>query len=124
LEAKHWVNSYWLKDKVRELVSDRIILALKPLAYQMVRESKEPPQPDQGWLEKIDRYRREPGLSVPFHPGRDGVGQQAHQILVSCPSQYFLRISRFRILPVGFKGRVSQNSTVFGHLYPARFSLQ
>ncbi len=47
-----------------------------------------------------------------------------NQILASQPFQYFSRISRLSILPVGFIGKESIKSTDLGHLYPARCALQ
>ena len=46
------------------------------------------------------------------------------QIFLSNPLQYFSRSSLFRILPCGFFGKQSTNSTDFGALYRAKLSLQ
>jgi hypothetical protein len=48
-----WVNSDWLINNVSGLASDTIVLALKELALQMMKESQGPPPPVPGWLERI-----------------------------------------------------------------------
>ena len=53
LAIEHWVNNYWLKDSVGKLASDTLVLALKIMAFQIVRESQLPPSPPRGWLEEI-----------------------------------------------------------------------
>jgi hypothetical protein len=53
LETNRWVNSYWLIDNVSGLASDTIVLALKELAYLILKESIGPPPPARGWLEEI-----------------------------------------------------------------------
>ncbi len=57
LETEHWVNNYWLKDSVGKLASDTLVLALKLMAFQIVRESQLPPSPPRGWLEEIEGKR-------------------------------------------------------------------
>jgi hypothetical protein len=56
-ETNRWVNSYWLIDNVSGLASDTIVLALKELAYLILKESIGPPPPAQGWLEEIGEKR-------------------------------------------------------------------
>ena len=52
-ETRYWVNSSWLRDRVRDLASDTLVLALKELAEKMVKESQSPPKPVEGWLDKV-----------------------------------------------------------------------
>jgi hypothetical protein len=52
-ENRDWVNSFWLRDRVRDLASDTLALALKELAEKMVKESQSPPKPVEGWLDKV-----------------------------------------------------------------------
>ena len=58
LEAKSWVNSYWLINNVAEMASDTIVLALKELAFLIEKESVGPLQPPRGWLEEIGAVKR------------------------------------------------------------------
>ncbi len=53
-ETRRWVNSYWLRDNVRDLASDTMVLALRELAEKMVKESQGPPKPMEGWLKKVN----------------------------------------------------------------------
>jgi hypothetical protein len=52
-DNRRWVNSSWLRDRVRDLASDTLVLALKELAEKMVKESQSPPKPVEGWLDKV-----------------------------------------------------------------------
>jgi hypothetical protein len=52
-ENRDWVNSSWLRDRVRDLASDTLVLALKELAEKMIKESQSPPKPVEGWLDKV-----------------------------------------------------------------------
>ncbi|MBA4395241.1 MAG: hypothetical protein C0407_16955 [Desulfobacca sp.] len=56
-ETRHWVNNYWLRDNVRDLASDTLVLALKQLAGKMVQESQSSPKPLEGWFNKIDQSK-------------------------------------------------------------------
>jgi hypothetical protein len=59
LETKRWVNSYQLRNEVASFASDTIVLAVKMLAYQIVRESQNPPppQPVRNWQDEVSPAR-------------------------------------------------------------------
>ena len=74
-----------------------------------------------GWTGSCSPTRRSSGVTCASVacPSREG-----QTVVRSRPSQYGLRRSRLRILPVGLRGRASRMSTDVGHLYFARCSRQ
>ena len=59
LESLYRVNNYQLRNQVASFASDTIVLAVKMLAYQIVRESQNPPPPPpfRNWMEGVSPAR-------------------------------------------------------------------
>jgi hypothetical protein len=59
METVHRVNNFQLRNQVASFASDTIVLAVKMLAYQIVRESQNPPppQPVRNWQDEVSPAR-------------------------------------------------------------------